>query len=384
MICPKCGNEQAGTKTCEACGLIFEKYQRYQELRGHEKIPASSASSGGKGGMTFWAVLGVCVFLGVGFWFLRTGKTPSQKVELQPAAKAVTAPQKDSQNTQNTSAEKFDGLDLVKQLETNAPPGNLIEKARNASVFLQTSWSQGAGFFIDEKCTIVTNRHVVRMSDEIVSNAENVLQKARQQVQRLEAKIQHNRKVYKMLLSGEAHISDPNISMGDLKRDLEQDEKALDDAKKEIDAKEMEFDEEKANSDVTIVLADGSKLDGLVDYVSDDQDLALVRPLGKARCPSIPFGDPGNLNQGDPLYTIGSPMGIRHVVTSGVFSGSTNVNGRLMLQTDAPINPGNSGGPLINKQGQVVGINTLLLRNAQGIGFAIPIGQAMEQLKSMW
>ena len=52
-----------------------------------------------------------------------------------------------------------------------------------------------------------------------------------------------------------------------------------------------------------------------------------------------------------------------------------------MLQTDAPINPGNSGGPLIDQSGRVVGINTLVLNRAQGIGFAIPIGQAMQYLR---
>lgn len=58
------------------------------------------------------------------------------------------------------------------------------------------------------------------------------------------------------------------------------------------------------------------------------------------------------------MFTIGSPMDIRHVVTSGIFSGVIEIDEEKMLQTDAPINPGNSGGPLINDAGQVVGINT--------------------------
>jgi S1-C subfamily serine protease len=86
------------------------------------------------------------------------------------------------------------------------------------------------------------------------------------------------------------------------------------------------------------------------------------------------------LSQGDKLFTIGSPMGLRHVVTSGVFSGNNEIDGKEMLQTDASINPGNSGGPLIDQEGRVVGINTLVMTAAQGIGFAIPIEVAMKLL----
>jgi serine protease Do len=121
----------------------------------------------------------------------------------------------------------------------------------------------------------------------------------------------------------------------------------------------------------------------MIDYVSTDQDLALVRPLPNARCPHLSFGSSTSLKQGDALYTIGSPMGIRHTVTSGIFSGALKINGRLMPQTDAPINPGNSGGPLVDKDGRVVGISTLLLNNSRKIGFVIPIEDAVAQILSL-
>jgi S1-C subfamily serine protease len=88
-------------------------------------------------------------------------------------------------------------------------------------------------------------------------------------------------------------------------------------------------------------------------------------------------GDTSALGQGETLYAIGNPLKLDHSVTSGVFSGRREG----MLQTNAQINPGNSGGPLINEQGQVIGINTMKLggENIEGIGFAIPIEVAIEE-----
>ena len=73
------------------------------------------------------------------------------------------------------------------------------------------------------------------------------------------------------------------------------------------------------------------------------------------------------------MFTIGNPSGLTYTVTSGVFSGFRNEGKESYLQTDAPINPGNSGGPLVDANGRVLGINTMVMRNAQNIGFAIPI-----------
>jgi S1-C subfamily serine protease len=79
------------------------------------------------------------------------------------------------------------------------------------------------------------------------------------------------------------------------------------------------------------------------------------------------------------LYTVGSPLGLAYTVTSGIFSGERQLGTQRLLQTDAPINPGNSGGPLLNEAGMVVGINTMGVRGAQGLGFAIPIEAALQE-----
>ena len=90
--------------------------------------------------------------------------------------------------------------------------------------------------------------------------------------------------------------------------------------------------------------------------------------------------DTYRIQQGDRVYTIGSPVGLRNTVTAGVFSGlrKREEDGNVLIQTDAPINPGNSGGPLIDERGYVRGVNTMILMNTEGIGFAIPIEKVFE------
>jgi len=93
------------------------------------------------------------------------------------------------------------------------------------------------------------------------------------------------------------------------------------------------------------------------------------------------FGSSANLRPGDFAIAIGSPLGFDHTVTMGIISAVgrnlTDVNGNInFIQTDAAINPGNSGGPLLNLNGEVIGVNTAIQRNAQNIGFSIPVDVA--------
>lgn len=378
MKCPKCGHEQEGTECCDICGLIFAKYRRNQELRNQEQPLSRPGSSSGRPlGVGIGAALAIAVLLAGGIWMFRgpSSAPPPEPhvVEALPSKAPVEPP----------PAESFAGRDFISQLETNAPPGNLIEKARNATVFLQTPWGKGAGFFINQQCQIVTNRHVVNLGPEEIAAAETGLVNASKQIERLRIKLRNNRRVYEQIEQGEARITDPRVTLGDLHQDLANDESRLARMEQELEENKAILERSRWNPSLSIILADGTKIDGLIDYLSDNQDLALVRPFADGRCPSIELGHSDSLKQGDVLYTIGSPMGLRHVVTSGIYSGAITLEGREMLQTDASINPGNSGGPLIDKDGRVVGINTLVMNNAQGIGFAIPVEQAIEQFPAM-
>ena len=123
---------------------------------------------------------------------------------------------------------------------------------------------------------------------------------------------------------------------------------------------------------------------------SDEQlDLAILKINAGNNLPFLEFGDTNKLEVGSWVIAIGNPYGLDHTVTVGVISAKgrpITIDGnefKDLLQTDASINPGNSGGPLIDLQGKVIGINTAINAQAQGIGFAIPsstVTQVLDQL----
>lgn len=121
----------------------------------------------------------------------------------------------------------------------------------------------------------------------------------------------------------------------------------------------------------------------------EETDLALLKVDGQQDLPYLVFGNSDALKVGEWLLAIGNPFGLDHTVTAGILSakGRNIRSGPFdnFLQTDASINPGNSGGPLLNMEGQVVGINTAIIASGQGIGFAIPSNMAakiIDQIKN--
>jgi len=130
---------------------------------------------------------------------------------------------------------------------------------------------------------------------------------------------------------------------------------------------------------LTVTLLDGRTFNGTIVGRDTPTDLAVVK-IPASGLVAAPLGDSAALEPGDWAIAIGNPYGLNFTVTAGVISalGRTLSDGpeETFIQTDAPINPGNSGGPLVDTQGQVIGINSAKFANAQGIGFAIPIDGA--------
>jgi serine protease Do len=129
---------------------------------------------------------------------------------------------------------------------------------------------------------------------------------------------------------------------------------------------------------VTVTLHDGRQFPASIKGYDEATDIALLEivPSGP-QLPVADLGDSDALRVGEWVIAIGNPLGLDHTVTLGIVSakGRSGFGGQFddFLQTDAAINPGNSGGPLLNAQGKIVGINTLVLERTQGLSFSIPI-----------
>ncbi len=136
---------------------------------------------------------------------------------------------------------------------------------------------------------------------------------------------------------------------------------------------------------VTITLRDGRTFDGEVKGTDEPSDLAVVKIKGD-NLPVAAEGDSSQLEVGDWAIAVGNPLGLDNTVTLGIISTLNRSSSQVgipdkrldFVQTDAAINPGNSGGPLVNEEGEVIGINTAIRADAEGIGFAIPINKAKE------
>ena len=143
---------------------------------------------------------------------------------------------------------------------------------------------------------------------------------------------------------------------------------------------------DKANR-IKVKLSDGKEYDAAVKGRDPNTDIALIKINAPGKLPYVRMGDSDRLRIGDGVFAIGNPLGLNHTVTSGIISAKGREIGAgpydNFIQTDASINPGNSGGPLCNLAGEVVGINTAIIAQAQGIGFAIPINMAKEILDDL-
>jgi S1-C subfamily serine protease len=138
---------------------------------------------------------------------------------------------------------------------------------------------------------------------------------------------------------------------------------------------------------VTVTLKDGRVFNGIVRGTDEVTDLAVVQidPKGE-ELPVAPLGDSTGVKVGDWAIAVGNPIGLDNTVTLGIISTIGRSAAKVgipdkridFLQTDAAINPGNSGGPLLDADGEVIGINTAIRPDAMGIGFAIPINKAKE------
>ncbi|MHC4497006.1 MAG: trypsin-like peptidase domain-containing protein [Planctomycetota bacterium] len=141
---------------------------------------------------------------------------------------------------------------------------------------------------------------------------------------------------------------------------------------------------------IKVVFSDGDEFPAKIVSTDKSRDLAVLTIAARKKLPFIRFGRSNDLMIGETVIAIGNPYGYSNTVTSGVVSAvgrdiqvdeGTWLRG--LIQTDAPINPGNSGGPLLNINGDLIGVNTAIRPEAQNIGFAIPVDTLADNLRQM-
>ncbi|MCP4337921.1 MAG: trypsin-like serine protease [Desulfobulbaceae bacterium] len=379
MHCPKCSHEQKNSMECEACGLIFEKFRKVQDRKKKEKVlraeraeSAENVEKSGTGLKVFQAIILVIVVAASTYYF--TGYRQQEKVNQIADIPPV--------NSQVPVVEQQEPPEEVAQSQVSPQPvmnrQNAIERARNATVSIETPWGTGSGFFVN-KNYIVTNRHVVEFDEKKLADFKRSIETSRRMIELEQQKISEMKRTFRQMRKGPSR-SQLGIIIASREEELKRVLPQLEEGERRL----AKLDRKVRPSDIKIVLNDGSEHFANYLLVSETSDLALM---------SLYAGDwkyierpPKHtaMQQGDKVYTIGSPVGLRNTVTAGIFSGyrQQEADGQVYLQTDAAINPGNSGGPLIDELGFARGVNTMILRNTEGIGFAIPIAKVFEEFSS--
>jgi serine protease Do len=135
------------------------------------------------------------------------------------------------------------------------------------------------------------------------------------------------------------------------------------------------------NAEVTIAGRLFDKRLGRVWYTDRKHDLAFLQPPTEIQIPEVKLGSYDQLNDGDVVVAIGHPYGLNYTATQGVISKVDRIrDGVKYIQIDAAINPGNSGGPLVNKEGEIIGINSFIIKGGDNLGFALPVNYVKEAL----
>lgn len=373
MKCPKCSHEQSNTFECKSCGIIFEKYAERQKLI--QSLNDSSSSINNDHSTTSnkkWYIFAAfTVFICSLIYMFLPSPDRGQNISKNPSKNITTV------KVSHMTSPKTGLHGIAKQLDDAYPPGNNIERARNATVFIKTAWGFGSGFFIDDDCHIITNRHVVEFDEEKMIELRKKLSLLKQNIEKGE----------KIIADAENKIngiSDDNYRQ-QYREKIEERIEKISEAKKEYEDASEELDEIQfgfTGREFKVILIDNTEFSGMDAVVSEVHDLALLK-IDATGCPYIEAGNTTGLKQGERLYTIGNPEGLKHTVTSGVVSGYRKISGNTFIQTDASINPGNSGGPLVDHNAKVVGVNTMIYKDTEGIGFAIPIETVLSEFDEL-
>lgn len=374
MRCPKCAHEQADQVRCAACGVYFEKLQRQQQQaqavqRAQLVSPANEPRFGLKGLLLTALIVGTATY-----WFTHD-KTPLRAVNPSAASSVVV-----TSSTPQAAGESAPATTDLTPIHAPASSSTSLEVARAATVLIRSGTGLGSGFIVDDACHVITNRHVVDTDSNRVAKMIGQDPETRTRMAATQQQLQVSISREQQLLAALGSEPGMNTERMHLQEHIELMQKQLADLPGYLNQTVTHAVDKTAREGFTATLLDGSEYQGLHAQLSETLDLALFQ-LPATHCTHVAIGRSVGLSVGARLYTIGNPVGLAYTVTSGIFSGEREQGTQRMLQTDAPINPGNSGGPLLNDAGAVIGINTMVVRGAQGLGFAIPIEAALQEFR---
>ena len=286
-----------------------------------------------------------------------------------------------SARTSASSGLSGDPVNVAQQLQDAFHPKTPLEIATINVVAIETPIGVGSGFFVSANGHIVTNRHVIRPTEEKDKEAREQFEKEAAVIDRRFDALKSEKS---RLNSYKSSLDRLNPSSADYQQyrkryedDLRTYEKFLRETQKlrdDYQSRKANHDRKTANAAIaqqfTVILKDGTRLLSELVAISENRDLALLRING-----TTPFLKPATSlpRQGLPVYAIGSPLGQMDSVTSGIVTRITAQG----IYTDAKVLPGNSGGPLINHDGELIGVNTQKLMagsqaGSEGFGIAIP------------
>ncbi|WP_295456584.1 trypsin-like peptidase domain-containing protein [uncultured Thiodictyon sp.] len=283
--------------------------------------------------------------------------------------------------------------DLATRLAQGSTTRTPVQAATLATVAIEATLGQGAGFFISSDGYILTNRHVIRPKAEDQRAQQAQFTQEEESLTAAEAELTRRRTLLKNVetelaaLKAPKQATDPyarylkgqydyyQAKVNELAPQVTEHQRRLSSAKLE---QSIKTGQASLQQRFTIVLKDGERLTARLIRVADDQDLALLK-LDGYNTPALRVNTGRTPGQGDGVYAIGNPLGVSDSVTTGRV---TRID-RDQIMTDVQLLPGNSGGPLVNEAGEVIAINFAKLAkggdaNYQGFGMAIPIAIARE------
>jgi S1-C subfamily serine protease len=372
--CPKFSSKITNEVECETCGILFEKYFQAEARKKAEaeQVTIEATGSGNRRVVILVSLVIISTFV-VAIYFWGRSHFSLDRVRVDNPVIA-----KENQNIKEKSGQPATVI-KIETLDKKSIDEKFIQRALNATVSVHTPWgSIGSGFFIGEHA-VITNKHVVMFDDINFETFKNRVERNQKIIDLEIEKINElKRRILQMPVG-------PNRSQLELIIQGKEEEvnKALS-IQRNNEEKLAKLTNQKYSQDVKVVTADNKEYSVDSIITSATHDLALLKVYSISGQILERNTKEQHLEQGQVVYTIGSPLGLSNTVTSGIFSAYRKRanSDEIYLQIDAAINPGNSGGPLIDKQGNVLGVNTMILTDAEGIGFAIPIEVVFEDFSN--